>query len=480
VFTKGASTSSEGVVTDTELVRSSQGSYELWTGFTTGNVGVILIQNATFGGPMIKAPTGLPSVGSIGIGDLDGDDIFDVVATSYNSGTIAVLLRNSSGGLGPATPYPIPVGSTDAVVIDWDADGDKDVLVSLYLTNKIAVFLNQGNGVLGTATTIDTGMGPNGITAVDPYEVPDVSFGAYAPGLSGPGARAVGVTANFVDGTSSVVSSGSCSLPSSSAADGGPVDIVVRDVTSDGRLDLITLNQSSGSVSVNVAGTRGIFGAPMKTPVGANPLSLSLIDFNLDGGNDVLVTNHVGSTGGVSIYRGNGTGTFIFAANLYPELGAGGRVETGDFDGDGKPDILLARPFGADSFFDIFTNLTPVCGQTSNGLCIGSRFRIEVDWSTAQGGGLSGAGTAVPGALQGFKDGGLFWFFNPENPEMLVKVLNGCATNNRFWVFSAATTNVSYTLTVTDSKTGTVKTYFNPDSTPAPAIQDTEAFATCP
>ena len=49
-----------------------------------------------------------------------------------------------------------------------------------------------------------------------------------------------------------------------------------------------------------------------------------------------------------------------------------------------------------------------------------------------------------------------------------------------FWVFAAATTNVEYTITVTDTQEQQVKTYFNPLGTPAQPIQDTAAFATCP
>jgi hypothetical protein len=47
-------------------------------------------------------------------------------------------------------------------------------------------------------------------------------------------------------------------------------------------------------------------------------------------------------------------------------------------------------------------------------------------------------------------------------------------------VFFAATTNVELHLTVTDTQTGKIKTYFNPLGTAAPPIQDTSAFATCP
>ena len=47
---------------------------------------------------------------------------------------------------------------------------------------------------------------------------------------------------------------------------------------------------------------------------------------------------------------------------------------------------------------------------------------------------------------------GLFWFFNENNIEMLIKVLNACVPPfDRYWTFYAATTNVEFTVTVTDT-----------------------------
>ncbi len=63
---------------------------------------------------------------------------------------------------------------------------------------------------------------------------------------------------------------------------------------------------------------------------------------------------------------------------------------------------------------------------------------------------------------------------------MLIKVLDGCDITNHFWVFFAATTNVEYTVHVTDTDTGAVQQYFNPLGVAPPAITDTMAFATCP
>jgi hypothetical protein len=116
------------------------------------------------------------------------------------------------------------------------------------------------------------------------------------------------------------------------------------------------------------------------------------------------------------------------------------------------------------------------CVSNTTTLCFESgRFAVSSKWMTP--GGETGAGTVVPGASQ---NAGLFWFFAPDNWELLVKELNGCGVNARRWVFSAATTNVHYRLSVTEGTTGSTKRYFNYQGDNAPAVNDTGAFGTCP
>ncbi|RMH17084.1 MAG: hypothetical protein D6696_16660 [Acidobacteria bacterium] len=116
------------------------------------------------------------------------------------------------------------------------------------------------------------------------------------------------------------------------------------------------------------------------------------------------------------------------------------------------------------------------CHPDEQTLCLNDgRFRVEFDFRFRNG--TTGAARAVP---FGTVDSGLFFFFNPNNWEMLVKVLDNCnGPTNRFWVLAAATTNVEYTLRVTDAATGEMKSYFNPLGTASPAVVDTDAFATC-
>ncbi len=125
-----------------------------------------------------------------------------------------------------------------------------------------------------------------------------------------------------------------------------------------------------------------------------------------------------------------------------------------------------------------FTDSVPDQGYISTSEALGEelqggRFTVAVDWTDFEGG--TGSGTLVTKST----DSALFWFFNENNWELLVKVLDGCALTNTYWVFAAATTNVQFTLTVTDTVTGAVRVYENPLGLAAPAVNDVEAFASC-
>jgi hypothetical protein len=125
----------------------------------------------------------------------------------------------------------------------------------------------------------------------------------------------------------------------------------------------------------------------------------------------------------------------------------------------------------------VYENLTiaSACVPDSATLCLSaSRFAVTTRWTTRDG--LGGNGRAV--ALT--SDTGYFTFFDPANVEVVVKVLNGCGTNSRYWTFGAGLTDVHVILTVTDTQTGAIRTYTNPPGTPFQPIQDTNAFASCP
>jgi hypothetical protein len=124
---------------------------------------------------------------------------------------------------------------------------------------------------------------------------------------------------------------------------------------------------------------------------------------------------------------------------------------------------------------DPHTSTPSLCTPNSTTLCLnGGRFKVQATFQTPG---------STPGTAQVVKltdETGYLWFFSPSNVEVVVKVLNACGLNNRYWVFAGGLTNVRVVMTVTDTETGAVKTYTNPQSTPYQPLQDTAAFATCP
>lgn len=98
------------------------------------------------------------------------------------------------------------------------------------------------------------------------------------------------------------------------------------------------------------------------------------------------------------------------------------------------------------------------CLPGPSALCLrGGRFRVEARWQD-QHNDRGGAAVPVPRTAES----GTFWFFNPGNTELVVKVLDGTPINGKFWIFYGALSDVEYWLTVTDTVTGAAKTYHNP------------------
>lgn len=127
---------------------------------------------------------------------------------------------------------------------------------------------------------------------------------------------------------------------------------------------------------------------------------------------------------------------------------------------------------GQDPLTGTITVLSPsaTCVPSASRLCLnGQRFEVEMDWTV---GGSVGAGQAQ--VLTG--NTGTFWFFQPTNLELVVKILDGCEVNDHFWFFAAGLTNVATRIFVTDHETGAQRTYESPAGTPFAPRQDTAAF----
>jgi hypothetical protein len=150
--------------------------------------------------------------------------------------------------------------------------------------------------------------------------------------------------------------------------------------------------------------------------------------------------------------------------------------------------LLGVLPAGAQN---LLTN--PGFATDLSGWSVGVTF-VTATWQPLDATGQSNSGSAsVTNTAQGLTNGlsqcvpatgGVPYDFGAriEVPpgQVIIKVLDACALGGHYWVFAGGLTNVDVVITVTDTSTGAVKTYTNPQGAAFQPIQDTAAFSTCP
>ena len=141
-----------------------------------------------------------------------------------------------------------------------------------------------------------------------------------------------------------------------------PVSMAVEDFNGDGKLDFITANQNSNNVSIRLGNGAGGFTSPAVPEIATDgrPTSVLTADFDRDGKKDFAVRTVAGgssqiilsptATVQIKIDFGNGNGDFIrrlvVLEGAFEDIGRTLIVfaHTGDFDGDGNPDIAVSGP----------------------------------------------------------------------------------------------------------------------------------------
>jgi hypothetical protein len=232
-------------------------------------------------------------------------------------------------------------------------------------------------------------------------------------------------------------------------------------------------------------------------------------DFDRDGDIDIYVTNNGGATklyrndGGnarhwldVSL-RGPAPNTSAVGARVYARVGSVTQMRElqagnnflssnpieahfGLGDATAVDELRVVWPDGSEETrhgVAADQRLTIAAGEVPDELSLllnGDRFRVTTAWRTGE----NATGFGQPVELT--SDTGFFWFFDPANVEAIVKVLDGCALNGRYWVFAAGLTDVRVEMKVTDTVSGRSHTYLNPPGTPFAPIQDTGTFDVCP
>jgi FG-GAP-like repeat/Cep192 domain 4/FG-GAP repeat len=120
--------------------------------------------------------------------------------------------------------------------------------------------------------------------------------------------------------------------------------VATGDLNNDGKLDLVVSNDLVNTVTVFLGNGDGTFQHSADYATGVEPLAVLLADFNGDGKLDLAVTNYRGVSTSVSVFLGNGDGTFQSPAE-YPTATGPEALFAADFNHDGKLDLAVADAY---------------------------------------------------------------------------------------------------------------------------------------
>ena len=254
----------------------------------------------------------------------------------------------------PATYLSGGVYAFSVAVGDFNGDGKADLAIANECADSncdagnVSVLLGNGDGTFQAPQTYSSG--GSGAYAVAVGDVnndgkPDLIVANGCQNANQCANGAVGVLLGNGDGTFQFAQNYSS---------GGVVasSVATADLNADGNLDLVVANQcldsscASGGVSVLLGNGNGTFQPAQSYPSGGLAAASVVVgNFNQGKKVDLAVANQCQSNGNcngnVGVLLGNGDGTFQ-AAQSY---GSGGytsvSVATGDFNGDGKADLVV-------------------------------------------------------------------------------------------------------------------------------------------
>jgi hypothetical protein len=301
--------------------------------FGSDNISIFLGKGDGTFNTAINAATGTKPI-SIATGDFNSDGKIDLAITNLSDDNISIFLGNGDGTFNAATNFAAGDGPMSVAAGDFDRDGDIDLAVANRYSNNVSVLLGIGNGSFAAAVNYDTsGSWTEYVAAADLNNDNKLDL----------------VTANCNSNDISIfLGNGNGTFnAATNFAVSSPESVAIGYFNSDGNLDLVTTKFNSSNVSVLLGNGNGSFTFSNNYSTGARPRIVINGDFNNDGKTDIVTSNE--NSANISLLIGNGDGTF--QVNINYSVGTTANtpsavsVATGDFNGDGKPDLVSSNYF---------------------------------------------------------------------------------------------------------------------------------------
>jgi len=246
------------------------------------------------------------------VGDFNKDGKADIAVANANTGDVGVLLGRGDGTFASTVSYPFPgYAALSISAADLNGDGYLDLAVTAYSDGPpaIGILLADSNapGTFGTAQFVNVNGNPNNIAFGDLNNDGKVDMAVTESN----GATFNGQLEVFLnDGTGTFPTAPTAYQASTFGGASGrsdPSDIQMFDLNGDGSLDLVYVNNRSGTVAVALGNGDGTIAAPLEFPSTEYLVGLALADVNGDGAMDVLTGED--EAGGFSVMlNANGAG----------------------------------------------------------------------------------------------------------------------------------------------------------------------------
>jgi hypothetical protein len=282
----------------------------------------------------------------VAVGDFNNDGIPDLVTANFSSSDVSLLLGNGDGTFQAQKTFAVGLHPRRLAVGDFDGDGTLDIVTANQ--NDLTILFGKGDGTFKSPVTLTL---PNVIAnqeAQSPLSVAvadlnhdgkfDLLVTAADSLFSVKGY--VNVFLGNGDGTFKA-------LPPMALNSAAPVSLALADLNHDGNLDAVTTNSDGSNVSVLLGKGDGTFVETSDPVVNSVRGSDALALGNFNGFPDVVEAGSTfvgGNTQGfVFVCLGNGDGTFQPFQTISLGSTPPGAVAVGDFNGDGKLDIVTAN-----------------------------------------------------------------------------------------------------------------------------------------